>query len=568
MGIIELSFLLTITLLSLLQLVIIFLYGKKHHRSDFNKTKIFWVDNYNIPIIILLMAVTFYFRDDSYPYLFLILSGYFYIDAYKITFEYEGETISTKYPLFMYIKDCKDWTTEYYLDSSFFELLLDIVWYIWAAIKQNLKHNWNEIKFIFNPSFTENSLLSSIVEPLRECHRIYYRHKVTKTEKELEKENFENFKRLPENLLTFFKPMKDYKFPVYLIVSDIEQKLMTQHFLLFYNFIKTTLIAICASLLYFIYTIFFFKLQFLKQIAVWFVVGMLFFWLLSGFNFFLKRYQYGKFTSSIQRFWKRTNTCFWLIEGFLILIFFYYYINSSQEPVYMYDYSSLNQEYLVSLQTAGVNVILLSVIIYFMYFTLLRINSSNVIQINLYLMVISIFIFFSFFIETYQFYYVINSFNERLWVFNEEENLWLLDQESPTLRTKNQYLLVCLIAKYWHFLFIFISWVFFLIKSLERRKVTYTLFGANLQNIVLLYVLNFACYLQWFKWVYHRFLELPYNWFMTNIDTKLIFRFFHEIWLLIVSLFNLNSITSRFNTPTYKSLNYWLVDSLAIWKFI
>ena len=34
---------------------------------------------------------------------------------------------------------------------------------------------------------------------------------------------------------------------------------------------------------------------------------------------------------------------------FLILLFFYYFLNSSQEPLYMYDYSALNQEYLVSL---------------------------------------------------------------------------------------------------------------------------------------------------------------------------------------------------------------------------
>lgn len=89
----------------------------------------------------------------------------------------------------------------------------------------------------------------------------------------------------------------------------------------------------------------------------------------------------------------------------------------------MYDYSSLNQEYLVSAQTAGLNIIILSLVIYFMYFTMLRLNSNSWVQLNLYILFISIFIFFSFFIETYQFYYVISTFNERLWMFNEEENL-------------------------------------------------------------------------------------------------------------------------------------------------
>jgi hypothetical protein len=144
-------------------------------------------------------------------------------------------------------------------------------------------------------------------------------------------------------------------------------------------------LSLILALVYFVYTMFFFKIQFLKQLSIWFVIVMIYFWLMSGFNFFLKRYQYGKFTSAIQRFWKRTNTYFWMIEGFLLLIFFYYYLNSSQEPIYMYDYSSLNQEYLVSLYTAGINIILLSLIIYFMYFTTLRINSNNWTQLNLYL---------------------------------------------------------------------------------------------------------------------------------------------------------------------------------------
>lgn len=179
--------------------------------------------------------------------------------------------------------------------------------------------------------------------------------------------------------------------------SNFFFKNITLNLLVFYNFFKTVLVAILLMVVYFLYTIFFFKIQFLKQLSVWFVIGMLYFWLMSGFNFFVKRYQYGKFTSQIQRFWKRTNTCFWLIEGFLILLFFYYYLNSSQEPLYMYDYSALNQEYLVSLHTIGLNIILLALVIYFMYFTLLRLNSNSWTQVNLYLIIISVFIFFSFF---------------------------------------------------------------------------------------------------------------------------------------------------------------------------
>jgi len=369
------------------------------------------------------------------------------------------------------------------------------------------------------------------------------------------KQTFNSVRRLP------------WKF-TYNYESNLFFKLVVSNVAVIYNFFKTTLVAVLLMVIYFLYTIFFFKIQFLKQLSVWFVIGMIYFWLMSGFNFFLKRYQYGKFTSQIQRFWKRTNTYFWLIEGFLILLFFYYYLNSSQEPLYMYDYSAINQEYLVSLHTMGTNIILLSLVIYFMYFTLLRINSNSWTQLNLYLVLISSFIFFSFFIETYQFYYVVSTFNERLWIFNEEENLWSIDIDNPILRAKHQYLLVCLIAKYWHFLFIFLSWVFFLIKSFERKKITYVLFGANLQNMLILYVLNFACYLQWFKWIYRRFFDLPYTWFFINVDNKFFFRLFSEIKLVAFSLLNFNQNNLTFQNIIYKSTLLWNVDSLCMWKFL
>jgi hypothetical protein len=457
---------------------------------------------------------------------------------------------------------------------------------ILSYIRDLLRSEYLLFQSVYESSVMETKLMFGIIEPsgnpserTKQLYKKYqkmflYKSLTWDTKFDQIKDESE-FLRIYNKLLKLRDPTVKFNIvshlPIKLIYQEDESIFapkILQSFVVFYNFFKTTIIALTLSIIYLIYTVFFFKIQFLKQLSVWFVIGMLYFWLMSGFNFFVKRYQYGKFTSQIQRFWKRTNTCFWLIEGFLLLLFFYYYLNSSQEPLYMYDYSAINQEFLVSLQTVFVNIVLLSVVIYFMYFVLLRINSNSWNQLNLYLIVISVFIFFSFFLETYQFYYVISSFNERLWVFNEDENLWVIDIENPILRTKHQYLFVCLIAKYWHFLFIFLSWVFFLIKSFERRKVTYVLFGTNLQNIVLLYVLNLACYLQWFKWLYRRFFDLPYTWFFTNIDNKSLFRIFAEIKLLVVNLVGINNNFYKFNSVIYKSLNIWNVDSLSMWKFM
>ena len=75
---------------------------------------------------------------------------------------------------------------------------------------------------------------------------------------------------------------------------------------------------------------------------------MFFYWLVSGFVFFFKKYQYRYFTSAIQRFWRRSFTIFWAIEGCIFVIFLYLTLNANQEPVYMYDNSQIYKTHLFS----------------------------------------------------------------------------------------------------------------------------------------------------------------------------------------------------------------------------
>ena len=78
-------------------------------------------------------------------------------------------------------------------------------------------------------------------------------------------------------------------------------------------------------------------LPFNKIVFSWILLSMFLYWLISGFVFFIKKYQYSRFTAAIQRFWKRTYIIFWLIEAGTFSVFFYLTLNSSSEPVYMYD---------------------------------------------------------------------------------------------------------------------------------------------------------------------------------------------------------------------------------------
>ena len=305
-----------------------------------------------------------------------------------------------------------------------------------------------------------------------------------------------------------------------------------------YKYCRPLLLSLIGSLCLSFFCINYFYLNFLRQLAVWAIVGLLFFWLISGFNFFLKRYRYGKFTSAIMRFWKRTNAIFWLVEGFLFSLFFYYFLNSSQEPVYFYDSSAYNQDYLFSLSNVYSNYFLLLFLICYLYRVLLKLFHTHFKQNLLHLIIITIFFTYIFLLESYQLYYVLTLFYDLNWNFDNESNLWVLDIEALRLRVKQQYLLLALIAKYWHFLFIFVGWVFFVFKCYEQKKIHYGLLGWNLQNFVILFFLNLLFAFQWFKWLFRRFYDSVYYWFFTDSNNINFIDFVKESKLLFTAFFN------------------------------
>lgn len=300
----------------------------------------------------------------------------------------------------------------------------------------------------------------------------------------------------------------------------------------FYSSSKTFLVSISISMLLVIILIDYYNINLIRQLAAWAIVGLLFFWLMSGFNFFLKRYRFGKFTSAIQRFWKRTNVYFWMIEGFLFCLFFYYYINSSQEVFYFYDESNLNQNLLVSLPSFYIANILLVFLIMYSIFLLMTLPTLTYQQQLLHLKIITILIVYIFLIECYQFYYVITLFSEMFWEFDNSSNLWNANWRNPKIRVKTQYLILALIAKYWHFLFIFFSWLFLVLKSFEQKRIHYTLFGVNLQNCILLLILNTLFSINWLRWLFRRFYDTTYYWFFVDFNG-----WFSETFLSEFSLF-------------------------------
>ncbi len=351
-------------------------------------------------------------------------------------------------------------------------------------------------------------------------------------------------------------------------IQTILLKLKSFILIIMFN-VRWLIIAVVVSTLYFFISIFYIQIDFTKQISAWYLLLIIYYLLMSTFNTFLNKYRYGKFTSAIQRFWKRTGMVFWLIEGFLFLIFFYYFLNSSQEPLYMFDYSSLNQELLVQLKTSYKNTILLSLAIYICFVMTINNNYLNYYQNILFLTIVSLIVFYMLFIESYQFAYIINLFATKNWIFDELQQIWVLELETNNLRTKQQYFVLCLVAKYWHFIFIFISWFFFLIKTIESGKINYTFMSYNIQNLLILYILNIFCLIQWLKWLTKKFLEITYYWFHIQYDEKFIINFSNEFISTLLSLFRLNNSTNSilYSVKLFSNSLLYTSDFL-LWKYV
>lgn len=446
--------------------------------------------------------------------------------------------------------------SNFYLKYFFF--LTKNVHFLWQIyniklINWNIKSNLSGILYFYKPVFW----LYNISAELESFVIAYFFIYLVKREVA--------FSHYKENFAIFFQE-NFFFFYINFYTSQIAKTIIIYLRIIFFN-IKWILISALISFVYFFFSLFYLQIEFTKQLAIWFILFIVFYLLMSTFNNFLNKYKYGKFTSAIQRFWKRTGMTFWLLEGFLFIIFFYYFLNSSQEPLYMHDYSSLNQELLIQLKTSYKSMILISLAIYFSFIMILNNNYLNYYQNIILLTLISLIIFYTLYIETYQFIYIISLFTDKNWIFDDITQSWVLEFEQNTLRTKQQYFVLCLIAKYWHFIFIFISWFFFLIKCFEINKINYTLMGYNVQNLLILYILNLFCLVQWVKWSFKKFLELTYYWFHIQYDEKFFILIIQEIISIVFSFVNFDNFNYSIDWQNISNILYYS-NELNLWKYI
>lgn len=303
-------------------------------------------------------------------------------------------------------------------------------------------------------------------------------------------------------------------------------------FLFIWKHLKLWVPSILLSVLVVYYSLVCRLLPFLKITIGWLIVFMLFYWLISGFVFFVKRYRYGKFTSAIQRFWRRSLILFWLIESSLFIVFIYLLFNASQEPVFMYDFIQLQKTRLYSWKFFLYKLFLVYLIIVSTYFLLLSIKWNARSKVNYLLAIITFLLTYVVWSEFYQFFYILNWYGEICWVFDVEDKTWYAESTFRRSRIVNHYVTICVIAKFWHIIFIYIYWVFFLLRFIESGSMSYIAVSTNLQNFLILYFMNWLLMYPWLKKIFRKFLFKNHESFNEFRD-RFFLGFFSDLKLFI-----------------------------------
>lgn len=312
------------------------------------------------------------------------------------------------------------------------------------------------------------------------------------------------------------------------------------------------------------YSFFLRSLPFSKIIFGYIIAGNFFYLLISGFVFFIKKYQYRLYTSAIQRFWRRSLFIFWAIEGSLFICFIYFILNANQEPVHVYDNIQIYKTHFYSWRFFLVKIVLSMLLIVCTYTMLLSLKWNTFTKTNNIAILITVILLYITWLEFYQFFHLMNCYGTSNWIYDFTEHLWNLELEFKRTRIVNHYVTIGLIAKFWHIIFAVIFWIFFILRGVESSRYRYPLLAANLQNFLIIYIMSWIYMYPWFKYVARKSMDMPYFWFFVNNRKLATFLFFNDIklyyWGLIDYIYSFKNSFFFKSKPYY----YWHESSIFL----
>jgi len=354
--------------------------------------------------------------------------------------------------------------------------------------------------------------------------------------------NFYNLSKEKIKILPrYFYRAKNYKTPTFNKTNLYHYLESTKNHLWFgLKSIFKTLRVWVLPLVLFLISIYFLSLTRVLPVNTvlfqWFALGMFSYWLISGFVFFIKKYRFAKFTSAVQRFWRRSYILFWLIESCLLVVFIYLTLNATQETSYMLDQINVFKNHLFSWRSFFPKLFLNTVLVILSYLLLLNIK-WNIFKKNIpIIIIITTLLTYMLWVEFYQIYHVSNFYANLFWSYDLDERMWSLESDVRRTRIVNHYVMILFLLKFWHIVFIYIFWIFFVLRASELERIRYPVYSANFQNFVILYIMSWIFMYPWIKVISSKFMSTPYFWFYVN-NRKLGLRiFFYDIKLVLYAI--------------------------------
>lgn len=142
----------------------------------------------------------------------------------------------------------------------------------------------------------------------------------------------------------------------------------------------------------------------------------------------------------------------------------------------------------------------------------------------------------SLWIESYQFYLFVLCAPSYGWVFNSEIHETVIEPDMRRNRLLRNFVFICAMAKFWHFIFIATNWFFYLNRQLEHPEVRAGLLNSVIQNLLILYVLNLITVFPYVKHLVHRGLAKPYFWFLIEEGTAILPQFTELVYNIYTGL--------------------------------
>jgi len=269
------------------------------------------------------------------------------------------------------------------------------------------------------------------------------------------------------------------------------------------------------------------KLAYVNKLTLSILVIFFFcYYLWFGFTNFVKLYRFSRYTSSIQRFWRRTFAAFWGLEFGVFVVFLYLTAKASSEPIYVYDYLRLHVKLAPSYKDFLFRSLLYVYAISALTHLLLVLRWSLwTIQVY-YIVAATALLVYIVYLDFYQFIYAISTYGGIQWSFDVDILNWWLQPTYTKNRPLNHYIMLCLVVKFWHVVFVFLFWLFFIIRSIEISKLRFLNVSLNTQNTIIIYILSWVPMFIWIQYASSIFFSSQYYWCFINCRSAVLRLFF------------------------------------------